>query len=97
MANRELTPDDLEPQFQRIGTNAYDALRELVNRNLPSHLDARAPGEPVNIQLDVPLTLRILRSLPNEAGAAAFAEAMIKALPSRRRPPGGPSTAGAGA
>jgi len=47
MENHELNPDDLEPEFRRIGTNAYDALRELVNRNLPGREDAVAPSESI--------------------------------------------------
>jgi len=97
MNNHELTPDDLEPEFRRIGTNAYDALREFVNRNALGHEDSIAPGEPLNVQIDIPHTLRILSSLPNGAGAAAFAEAMFKATPPPRRRRDGPDTAGAGA
>jgi len=97
MDNHELTPDDLEPEFRRIGTNAYDALRELANRNVPSHDDSIAPGEPISFQIDIPLTLRILRSLTNEAGAAAFADAMMKVIPPRRHRRDGPGIAGAGA
>ncbi len=97
MDNHVPTPDDLEPEFRRIGTNVYDALRELVNRNALGHEDSIAPGEPINVQIDIPQTLRILNSLPNGAGAAAFAEAMVKATPPRRRRRDGPGTAGAGA
>jgi|SRR5690349_19244112 hypothetical protein len=95
MENHELNPDDLEPEFRRIGTNAYDALRELVNRNRAGREDAVAPGESIDVQINVPLTLRILRSLPNGAGAAAFADAMV----SQRRPyrDDGPDKTGAGA
>jgi len=94
MEKHELNPDDLEPELQRIGTNAYDALRELLNRNRPSREHAVAPGEAINVQFDVPLTLRILRSLPNGAGAAAFADAMVNAIPRRGD---WPDKAGAGA
>ena len=97
MDNDELTPEDLEPEFRRIRTNAYDALRELMNRNVPGREASIAPGESINVQIDVPLTLRILRSLPNEAGAVAFADAMVKAIPPRRHRRDGPDTRGAGA
>ena len=80
MVNRDLTPDDLDPEFRRIGTTGYDAFRLLVTGNRPPHVGPPRPPESVNVQIDVPLTLRVLRSLPDNAGAAAFVAALAKAL-----------------
>ena len=80
MVNRDLTLDDLEPEFRRIGTSGYDALRLLVTGNHPPQVGPPRPPESVNVQIDVPLTLRVLRSLPDNAGAAAFVAALAKAL-----------------
>jgi len=88
MVNHELTPDDLEPEFRRIGTTGYEAFRYLVTSGRAPQLGPLDKDHAVAVQIDVPLTLRVLRSLPDNAGAAAFVAALAKAL--ALRPPRGP-------
>ena len=68
------TLDDLEPDFRRAGVDAGEALRLFVNRNNPFGLQV-APGEPINIELNLSVLQRILRSLPDGAGTEKFVDA----------------------
>ena len=87
-----MTPEDLDPQLARVGVDLYEALRQLSNLNAP-YEPPILPGEPVAMELDLPLFDTILRSLPDAAGTTAFVEAVINDWNQHMKPPPG----GAGA
>ena len=69
--------EDLDMELQRVGVDFYEALRQLSNHNAP-YEPPIMPGEPVAMELDVPLFASILRSLPDAAGTRPFVDAVIK-------------------
>jgi hypothetical protein len=83
MANDELTPNDLEPELQRVGAT-WQAFVQLVRENQgPS-----GGTGPIAVQLDLEGILQLLRSLPDGAGQeallqaykAAFAEPVLRKM-----------------
>ena len=102
MTQNELTPQDLESEFRRVGTT-WKTIVELARTNAP----VRAASDALGVQLDIAQTLRILKSLPDGAGPDAFLRAFkatfvepaierMKAAEAKRRARG-PGRGGAGA
>ena len=75
MRRNQLTPQDLESEFRRVGTT-WQALVELVRVNRRADDAASSFG----IQLDIARTLDVLKSLPDGAGPHAFMEAFRTAF-----------------
>ena len=72
---RDEKPDlqTLEREFQRVGIT-WEAFRELDRLNQVPNTPATTDGS-FAVEMDIPGILTLLRSLPNNAGQAAFVEA----------------------
>ena len=93
MSDDELTPEHLDPELARVQVDLYEALRQLENLNAPWERPI-LPGEPVSAEVPTALFARLLKSLPDAAGTAAFVQAVIDAWGPPREPPPPPVVRG---